>query len=72
MKRLCCGMFWRRWHEHGPTAVRCLENEGVRTIYGLPGEENMDVLDALLDSSIRFIQVSHDRPPPSWRMSTGA
>lgn len=41
--------------------VRCLENEGVGYIYGLPGEENMDVLDVLLDSSIRFIQVSHEQ-----------
>lgn len=41
--------------------VRCLENEGVRFIFGLPGEENMDVLDALLDSSITFIQVGHEQ-----------
>ena len=41
--------------------VRCLENEGVRTIYGLPGEENLEVLDALLDAPIRFIQVSHEQ-----------
>lgn len=24
--------------------VRCLENEGVDTIYGVPGEENLDLL----------------------------
>jgi thiamine pyrophosphate-dependent acetolactate synthase large subunit-like protein len=28
--------------------VKCLENEGVDYIFGLPGEENIDVMDALL------------------------
>ena len=32
--------------------VRCLENEGVEFIFGIPGEENIDVMDALLDSRI--------------------
>ncbi len=35
--------------------VRCLENEGVRHIFGVPGEEDMDLLDALLGSSIDFV-----------------
>jgi acetolactate synthase I/II/III large subunit len=35
--------------------VRCLENEGVEYIFGLPGEENIYVVDALNNSSIRFI-----------------
>jgi acetolactate synthase-1/2/3 large subunit len=41
--------------------VRCLENEGVDTIFGLPGEENMDVMDALADSEIRFIGTRHEQ-----------
>lgn len=41
--------------------VRCLENEGVRYIFGLPGEENMDVLEALLNSSIQFITTRHEQ-----------
>jgi acetolactate synthase I/II/III large subunit len=41
--------------------VKCLENEGVGTMYGLPGEENMDVMDALLDSSIEFISTRHEQ-----------
>jgi acetolactate synthase-1/2/3 large subunit len=41
--------------------VRCLENEGVKTIFGLPGEENMDFMDALLDSEIRFIATRHEQ-----------
>ena len=34
--------------------VKCLENEGVEYIFGLPGEENIDVMDALIDSPIQF------------------
>src|SRR5437870_5709394 len=41
--------------------VRCLENEAVEYIFGLPGEENMDVLDALLDSSIQFVMTRHEQ-----------
>jgi len=41
--------------------VRCLENEGVRYIFGLPGEENLSVIDALAGSSIRFITTRDER-----------
>jgi acetolactate synthase-1/2/3 large subunit len=41
--------------------IRCLENEGVEYMFGIPGEENLDVMDALLDSSIRFITVRHEQ-----------
>jgi acetolactate synthase-1/2/3 large subunit len=41
--------------------VRCLENEGVEHIFGIPGEENVDVMDALLGSSIRFITTRHEQ-----------
>ncbi len=41
--------------------VRCLENEGVEAIFGIPGEENIDVMDALLDSSIRFLTTRHEQ-----------
>lgn len=41
--------------------VRCLENEGVTHIFGLPGEENLDVMDSLLGSSIEFITVRHEQ-----------
>lgn len=41
--------------------VKCLENENVEYIFGLPGEENMGVLDALLDSSIKFILTRHEQ-----------
>ena len=35
--------------------VKCLENEGVEYIFGIPGEENIDIMDALLDSPIKFV-----------------
>ncbi len=41
--------------------VRCLENEGIEAIFGIPGEENIDVMDALLDSSIRFLTTRHEQ-----------
>ena len=41
--------------------VRCLESEGVEWIFGIPGEENIDVMDALLDSSIRFVTTRHEQ-----------
>src|SRR5687767_6529064 len=41
--------------------VRCLENEGVKYIFGIPGEENIDVMDALLSSSIRFVTCHHEQ-----------
>ena len=41
--------------------IQCLENENVKVIFGLPGEENMDVMDALLDSNIQFIQTRHEQ-----------
>ena len=41
--------------------VRCLENEGVEYIFGIPGEENLDLMDALIDSPIQFITVRHEQ-----------
>lgn len=41
--------------------VKCLENEGIEYIFGIPGEENLDLMDALLDSSIQFITVRHEQ-----------
>lgn len=41
--------------------VKCLENEGVEYIFGIPGEENLDLMDALLDSNIKFITTRHEQ-----------
>lgn len=41
--------------------VKCLENEGVEYIFGIPGEENIGIMDALLDSPIQFITTRHEQ-----------
>ena len=41
--------------------VACLENEGVTYIFGIPGEENLELIKALEKSSIRFITVRHEQ-----------
>lgn len=41
--------------------VKALENEGVEFLFGIPGEENLDVMDALLDSPIQFITARHEQ-----------
>ncbi len=41
--------------------VRCLENEGLTHVFGIPGEENLDVMDAFLDSSVRFVTTRHEQ-----------
>ena len=41
--------------------VRCLENEGVEYVFGVPGEENLDVMDALIGSPIRFVTTRHEQ-----------
>ena len=41
--------------------VRCLENEGVDFVFGLPGEETLELTDALLGSRTRFIEARHEQ-----------
>jgi acetolactate synthase I/II/III large subunit len=41
--------------------VKCLENEQVAYVFGIPGEENLDITDALLDAEIRFITTRHEQ-----------
>ena len=41
--------------------VRCLENEGVSHVFGIPGEENIHLVDALSGSSIRYVLVRHEQ-----------
>jgi acetolactate synthase-1/2/3 large subunit len=41
--------------------VQCLENEGVQYIFGVPGEENLQLLQAIKDSSIKFIVTRHEQ-----------
>ncbi|WPE18581.1 acetolactate synthase large subunit [Candidatus Thioglobus autotrophicus] len=41
--------------------VKALENEGVEYIFGIPGEENLDLLDSLRGSKIKFILTRHEQ-----------
>jgi len=41
--------------------VRCLENEGVSCVFGIPGEENIRFTAALTRSSIRYVLVRHEQ-----------
>ena len=41
--------------------IRCLENEGVDLIFGVPGEENLDFLDSLSRSKIRLVLTRHEQ-----------
>ena len=41
--------------------VECLEQEGVKYIFGIPGEENLDLMNAIEKSSIQFITTRHEQ-----------
>ncbi len=41
--------------------VKALENEGVQFIFGIPGEENIDFLEAVRDSKIQFVLTRHEQ-----------
>src|SRR6266699_3746390 len=41
--------------------VAALENEGVDRIFGVPGEENLDVVESLRNSKIKLILTRHEQ-----------
>ncbi|CPR00868.1 acetolactate synthase [Mycobacterium bohemicum DSM 44277] len=41
--------------------VKCLENEGVAVVFGLPGEENIRFVRALASSGIRYVLTRHEQ-----------
>lgn len=42
--------------------IKCLEEEGVKYIFGIPGEENLDLVSAIASSSkLRFITTRHEQ-----------
>ncbi len=41
--------------------VKCLENEEVEYIFGVPGEENEDIMISLINSKIKFIPTRHEQ-----------
>src|SRR5882672_7523409 len=59
----------RLWNNQAAMALRkasdlfveCLEAEGVKHVFGIPGEETLDLNESLADSSIQFIPVRHEQ-----------
>jgi acetolactate synthase-1/2/3 large subunit len=41
--------------------VKALQAEGVRYVFGIPGEENLDLLESLRTSSIKLILTRHEQ-----------
>jgi acetolactate synthase-1/2/3 large subunit len=41
--------------------VECLENEGVTHVFGIPGEENILLIEALSRSSIEYVLTRHEQ-----------
>jgi len=41
--------------------VECLEAEGVKYVFGIPGEETLDLNQSLANSSVSFIPVRHEQ-----------
>jgi acetolactate synthase-1/2/3 large subunit len=41
--------------------IKCLEKEGVQYIFGIPGEETLEMMNAIEDSSIKFITTRHEQ-----------
>src|ERR1700758_857270 len=41
--------------------IAALENEGVARIFGIPGEENLDVVESLRNSSIELVLTRHEQ-----------
>jgi acetolactate synthase-1/2/3 large subunit len=41
--------------------VECLEAEGVRFVFGIPGEETLDLNESLANSSVSFVPVRHEQ-----------
>ena len=41
--------------------VRVLERDGVEFIFGVPGEENLDILNSLRSSSIKLVLTRHEQ-----------
>ena len=55
--------------------VRCLEEEGVKTIFGYPGGAVIDLYDALMESDIENVLVRHEQgavhSADAWSRTTG-
>lgn len=40
--------------------VKCLEAEGVQYVFGVPGEENADLLMSMRESTVKFVPTHHE------------
>jgi len=45
----------------GEALIKCLENQGVEYIFGIPGGVAIPIFDALVSSKIKFILVRHEQ-----------
>ena len=50
--------------------VAALENEGVERIFGIPGEENLDVVESLRNSKIELVLTRHEQAAAFRRLRT--
>jgi acetolactate synthase-1/2/3 large subunit len=41
--------------------ARCLQNEGVEYVFGIPGEESLLLVDSIASSGIRFVTTRHEQ-----------
>ena len=41
--------------------ARCLENEGVEFVFGLPGEETLQLVDSIASSDVKFVTTRHEQ-----------
>src|SRR5687767_15853211 len=48
-------------HRASDVFVECLEAEGVRYVFGIPGEETLDLNESLANSSVSFLPVRHEQ-----------
>src|SRR5687767_9785186 len=53
-----CGMTERKASD---LFVECLEAEGVKYVFGIPGEETLDLNESLENSSVTFVPVRHEQ-----------
>src|SRR6478609_842023 len=57
-----CALQERRFMTKGSDLfVAALENEGVERIFGIPGEENLDVVESIRKSSIQLVLTRHEQ-----------
>ena len=50
--------------------VKCLETEGVTKIFGIPGEENADLMISLKKVKLNLCYVDTNKPLLLWQMYT--